>query len=589
MKISNKHTNVQNVSFSDFSGGLNTTKAPETIAENELAQSVNLEISQGQLRTCAGTDELFKDETKQFINIMYDHIGDVFILIDSDHNVYSLTHGEYSLVRLGKLTGDSDVQYAAWENGILIASGGRLQYYHNGNLDTIAGSFSQDSTNWSKAMPTDWVADNKYIVGDVVVYDEKYYVCKSEHTSASDFSVDSWSEKTLAAWKFATFYEKYSLVESEENIYVAKNTHISISDAPTVCHGVFIKSGRVWVYCDDELHASAVGDENNWTNISNDSSSSQWLQIGYKDGGYITGVCALSSDILIFKSNHYAYHLAGDFPNWTLSEIGRQIDCKDYNDCVSLANASLVLGKTMVQAIATTEAYGDMRAQEISAKISYDIADMGSVKVRYIPSLNQVWFISGESTFLFLDLNNNGFFRRAYTSPLMDAVEAQGNIYLVKNNGVYVLNSDHMRDERAGLRWKFQTKTLVAANAYLIKRVRVDVTPYYRNYALARFKVGDVVADISIPNNLYIYQDYSVVYGNKRSLKNKKRKSMWLNSDYIYDNDEYIYQNPEPIYHTGMYRTDIRCVNRKQAIKAYAHGSGGMTIFNAVSFEIAEV
>ena len=44
MKLSNRHSNVQTVAFSDFSGGLNTSLVPELIAQNELSKAVNVEL-----------------------------------------------------------------------------------------------------------------------------------------------------------------------------------------------------------------------------------------------------------------------------------------------------------------------------------------------------------------------------------------------------------------------------------------------------------------------------------------------------------------------------------------------------------------
>lgn len=499
MKLSNKHQNVQTVSFSDFTGGLNTTEAPESIEVNELAKSINVEISQGQLRTVAGTAKLFQDTSKDFDCLIYDSIGDIFLLTDTSRKVYSLTRDTYTLKALGTLTGASDVQYAAWEDGVIIASGGKLQYYHGGTLETLTNS-------------------------------------------------------------------------------------------PSVCHGVFIKDGRVWTYYSDELHTSAIGDETSWTNDSNDSSSAQWLQIGYKDGGYITGVCSLSSDVLVFKSNHHAYHLAGSFPDWTLSEIGRQIDCKDYNDCVALANASLILGKTSVQAVSTTDAYGDMRAQEVSSKVAQNIANMGAIRLRYLPSLNQVWFVNSDKKFMFLDLNNNGFFQRQYTTALTDCVEVSGGIYLCKNHGVYMLNASHMTDDGEYLQWVFQTKTLVANNSFLTKRVRADCVPYYRNHVEGKFVVGKVVLDAPMPNTaFYIWHDYTKIYHSRRSIRSKKVQALWSAGDEIYDNPEYIYLSPEPLYHEGMYRNEVRCVDRNRAIKSYARGNGGKMVFNSLSFDIAEV
>ena len=343
MRISSEHANQQTVRFSDFSGGLNTTDAPESIAENELSRSINVEIYNGQLKTVAGDRAVYKSSDVSFDNIIFDSIESKMLLTDTSRNIYLLEDG--TLTSKGELTGKSEVQYAAWEDGVLIASGGKLQYYHGGTLETI-------------------------------------------------------------------------------------------TNAPDVCRGVFIKQGRVWTFYDDVLKCSAIGDETAWTNDSNDSSSSQWLQVGYKDGGKIVGVCSLSSDILIFKDNRHAYHLAGAFPNWTLSEIGRQIDCKSYHACVALGNSTLALGRAKMQAVSVTDDYGDMMARDISQKIYQDIISLPTVRLRYLPSLNQVWLLGGTRSFLFLDANTGGWFTRKYNDYVMDAVEADGSIYFLKHGGL---------------------------------------------------------------------------------------------------------------------------------------------------------
>ena len=213
MRLANKHANVQNIRYSDFSGGLNTTDAVENIADNELSQAVNVEIYKGQLKTVAGNKAVYKDNSVTFDGIIYDSIESKTLLVDTSHKVYLLEDSK--LTEKGTLTGTSEMQYAAWEDGVLIASGGKLQYYHGGTLETVTNS-------------------------------------------------------------------------------------------PDVSRGVFIKQGRVWTFYDDVLKCSGVGDETNWTQKSDDNSSSQFLQIGYKDGGKIVGVSSLSSDTLIFKDNHHA-------------------------------------------------------------------------------------------------------------------------------------------------------------------------------------------------------------------------------------------------------------------------------------------
>lgn len=397
MRLSTKHANQQTVSFSDFSGGLNTTDAVEMLAQNELARAVNVEIYKGQLKTVAGTKTVYSDEGKAFNYIIYDAIESKILVTDTAHNVYLLEDGTLTLK--GQLTGVSSVVYAAWEDGVLIASGGRMQYYHGGTLETISNSFSDDIAKWTETTLQTWAASTAYTAGSLVTYDSKYYVCSLEHTSGTEFKADNWNEATISVWAFNTTYTKnVSVVKAYDKYYVANITHTSITDAPSACRGVFVKEGRVWTYYGDELHASAVGDETSWTSDSNDSSSAQWLQIGYKDGGSIVGVCSLSSDTLIFKDNHHAYHLAGSFPDWTVSEIGRQVDCKGFNCCVALGNSTVVLGKTKVQNVAVTDTYGDMMATDISAKVVSNITNLPSdVRMRYIPQLNQVWLMQRDT------------------------------------------------------------------------------------------------------------------------------------------------------------------------------------------------
>lgn len=497
MRISSEHANQQTVRFSDFSGGLNTTDAPESIAENELSRSINVEIYNGQLKTVAGDRAIYKSSDISFNNIIYDAIESKMLLTDTSRNVYLLEDG--TLTSKGKLTGKSEVQYAAWEDGVLIASGGKLQYYHGGTLETIA-------------------------------------------------------------------------------------------NAPDVCRGAFIKQGRVWTFYDDVLKCSAIGDETAWTNDSNDSSSSQWLQVGYKDGGKIVGVCSLSSDILIFKDNHYAYHLAGAFPNWTLSEIGRQIDCKSYHACVALGNSTLVLGRAKMQAVSVTDDYGDMMARDISQKIYQDIISLPTVRLRYLPSLNQAWLLGGTRSFLFLDANTGGWFTRKYNDYVMDAVEADGSIYFLKHGGLYVLDASLQSDDGNTMLWRFKPKTLVSDNNYLIKRVRIDTTPLRTNYANETLYVGRVRLSITQPESAeWVYENSMAIYNSELGVLAVQSKALETNSEELYLSPEELLDSELPLVLQSTYRSETRCVDREKSIHTSAYGSGGVTVFNSIAFDIVEV
>lgn len=496
-----KHKGQRSVSYADFSGGLNTSNAEEMIAENELSRAINVELdkSTGLLRTAAGTLSLYDDEDRTFRAMAWDAIGETFLVVDTLGKVYSWACGG-ALSEKGTLTGGLFPSFAAWEDGMLVASGGKLQYFHGGALETISSS-------------------------------------------------------------------------------------------PSVCNGVFIKSGRVVTYHGDRLEFSAVGDEQGWTEASDDDSSAKWLDVGYKDGGKIAGVTNLTSDILVFKDNGHAYHLYGEYPDWALKEISREVGCRGFRACCSIANEALVLSRSMVQSVRTTEAYGDMRAEDVSRKVENKILDMPQgVHIRYIPALNQVWFVEGSKRFLFLDVHSGGYFEREFNGHVQDALSVGDTVYVLKPHAIQRLDADSGFDEGLEVRWDFKCKTLVSPNEYLVKRARADITPFTDYNFSCTFRVGNVVVDGTLPKSAQaLYEDWTYLYDNRRSLWKTLTAPAYNNSDELYGNDDYLYENETELMSLNMYRTDARCVERLRSVGVQGKGFGGQCMFNAISFELAEV
>ena len=502
-QISDKHSNTQTVTYSDLRGGLNTGNASELIAENELAKAINVEVESvsGALKTVSGTDDLLVSEDIHFKAMMYDSIGDAILLVDENNKVYRTSREGRDTSQVGTIDGQESIEYTAWEDGIVICSGGKLQYYHRGTLETITDS-----------------------------------------------------------------------------------------GAPTACHAPFVKDGRIYVAIGDELHCSAVGDEHGWVSDSNDASSSQWLQVGYKDGGKINGVCSLASDIVVLKDNDRAYHIAGSFPEWSVSEIGRQVECKGFHSCVSLAQQALVLGTSSLQTIRSTDEYGDMKSANISQKVQKEIAALGNTKVRYIPSLNQVWLVTGAHRFLFVDMNTGGFFMRQYNSPVIDAIEINNSVYVLKRNKLCRLNPRHMSDDGEYLNWAIQAKTLTTPNSFLVKRMWVDTTPYFENYVEEIFEVDKCWLYGAVPwECMSVYNDRTKIFKSDRDICIHRHSPVFNLSDEAYRNPQDCWENDTYLKSTGMYRSQCRNIDRAKALKVRARGSGDPVLINSISFMVAEV
>lgn len=526
MRISTKHANQQIVEYRDFSGGLNTSNASEMIAQNELARAINIELDKptGLIRTVAGTRTLFQKEGAHFTDIFYDRIGNVFIVCDINKKVYVWhepnprdiidtkpidQQAKYmpnvwkdtDLIEVGTLTGNISPTFCLWEDGVLIASGGALQYCKNGTLQTIT------------------------------------------------------------------------------------------ANAPNVCNGVFVRDGRVWVYFDDRLHTSAIGDEESWTSDPNDQSTAQWVDIGYKDGGKIVGVVSLSSDVLIVKDNGHVFRLSGSFPEWAVKEISREVTCRGYRSSIGIVNNALILGDSFLQAISTTQEYGDMKATDISGKVKNEIYALPkNVKLRYVAPYNQIWLVDGDRRLLFLELDNNAYFEREYTTALQDVCYRNNEVYVLKKDKIQILDPDSVFDEDDFLKWRWRAKTLVSNNAYVVKRGRFDITPICDHYFDCWCIIGKADLHGTFQNlSCCLYEDYSPLYYSKRELFTQPIKADYLSSDELFLNSEYLFEGETKTFSLNQFRTDDRFIERLRSIKVESYGQGGQLIFNGLNFELAEV
>lgn len=500
-RISVKHNNQQIMEYRDFSGGLNTSTALEFIAPNELGKAVNVELdpSTGLLRTVAGTEDIYLNESLDFKAFYFDKTNETFVLCTNDNNVY-LYHDQILSDSVGTLTGTLFPEFAAWEDGVLIASGGKLQYEHGNTLETI-------------------------------------------------------------------------------------------NESPSTCNGVFVKTGRVWTYYNDTLHCSGVGDEHEWTSVSEVDSSSKSLEVGYKDTGKIVAVTNLSSDILILKDNGHAYHLYGDYPDWTLKEISRDIHCRGFRAVCALANSAMVLSDTMLQSVVTTQNYGDMRSEDVSAKVRDEIAALpADVRLRYLPVLNQLWFLSKKKRILFMDCGKGAFFQRKFTRELMDAIAVGDEVYTLKAHRIQRLKNRAPNDEGRPLHWEFWGKTNVSNNEFLVKRMRCCVTPEMDYPHECVFAIGKLPLVARLSRRLTgVYQNPEIVYQNPRELHEPHTEPEYTSDEVVYANPEEVYESEMPLVTASMYKTDKRCVQRLGAVRLMGRGTGSKFLFNSISYEYVEV
>lgn len=500
MKLGNKHGEAQTtIVRADFSGGLNTTANVDGIAENQLSLAVNVEVDHatGRLRTVAGTTDVFK-----FANIFaaaYDEINRVLLLATQDRSVYALSNDGRISDALGTLSGLLYPISTSWEDGLLLASGGKLQYFNGTTLETIA-------------------------------------------------------------------------------------------DSPNAT-GVYVRAGRVLVTDDNNVRYSGVGDETNWTENTGDNSSSKFVEAGYKDGGKLIGMVNLSTDILLVKDNRRLYRLSGEFPNWSIVEVSRNVEVSGRLGFCAVTDSVFILGRNAVQNIQTTNAYGDMKPQNVATLITKEIQQLpANAMLRYVPPLDQIWAISGKTALIF-DLVTNSWYQREFNSPVVDVISVGDSVFIIKSDRVSKLDGGTFFDSDRPLQWKWQAQRLVSQHEYLLKRTQVSVIPLSTLLYAGQIRVGAVLIGLPLPErNSKIYHNRSRIYKNHVKIcLAGRRRFVYSKSEYIFENLEPIYGNPQKIFSRPTIIKESRNVFRSRFIDIGGRGSVGGVVFVAVTLDIAEV
>lgn len=490
MKLSSKHQDVQRLIYNDFSAGLNSSAMEDNISENELREVVNMEVDKKTklLRTCKGTVDICKFDY-DVTSAAYDVINDMFLLFTKDYKIITTKDFE-SFTEAGTLTGTSPVITTSWENGVLIASGGRLQYSTKRGVKTLQNS-------------------------------------------------------------------------------------------PIHSKGAYIRSGRVLTFDNaDNVKYSSVGDEDNWEVDANDPSKALFAQIGYKVGGKILGMINLSKDILFIKDNGMVFRLENEYPDWKISELGRNIYCKSGLSFCNIGEKVIILGNGILQSVQTTQDYGDMKPTDIGQKVKREISSLeDDTKLRYIPPLNQLWFISHTKYVLVMDCETGAFFQRTFNTPVVDVVCVDEDIYIVRDHAVSKFTEDFI-DSGLPLAFTAKFKSAFSLNEILVKKINFGITPYITDYddAQSYLKIGKV--KLPFPKRRVPGSNITTSQNSFATIQP---------STSVYKNDRDVFADEEFVTPTSIISMRVRCISRTPMVRVQIWGNGFSFIMNYLGYDWVEV
>jgi hypothetical protein len=132
---------LQAIEFADFTGGINSSVAPQLLSPNEYLQIKNFEYSKNQLVTRGGLSEPLSTYDDDIKAVFYDESTNMFLVVLENKSVYVDDLAEEPVLA-GELTGNLHPHFCRFDGKIFIASGGKLQYYDytEEELITVAAS-----------------------------------------------------------------------------------------------------------------------------------------------------------------------------------------------------------------------------------------------------------------------------------------------------------------------------------------------------------------------------------------------------------------------------------------------------------------
>ena len=136
---------------------------------------------------------------------------------------------------------------------------------------------------------------------------------------------------------------------------------------------------------------------------------------------------------MFIKNNRHVYRLAGEYPDWVLNEVSRNVECSGRLSFCAVADAVYILGRNEVQVLQTVQQYGAVKPANVATLVTSEIKKLPlNAKVRFVPPIQQVWFIGNNGLVLMYDLALNAWYKRQFNSNVVDVIAVGDDVYVIK-------------------------------------------------------------------------------------------------------------------------------------------------------------
>jgi len=347
-------------------------------------------------------------------------------------------------------------------------------------------------------------------------------------------------------------YDNKILIASGGQIQSFDGTTLATLEGSPLTHHVSTCFGRVRAYniLSDVINYSAIGDPDGWVNAPADISSSQFVQIGYKDAGFITSTMMLSTDLIVLKSSGTPYRVIGedDFSTIRVVAAAEKVYAANYYSGLTVGNRCFFIGKEGFESFSTVTAYGAVKVDEpspgqfVNTRLALDSDD--SARLWHVPTRKQIWVKVRNDKFIYMyhyNLVANGvagsWTRRNFTNQINDVFTKGKDVFIIFDGMVGLLDETIDLDDDVPIISKMITKRKTPVQKkYVIG---------YLKYKSQNLIAGNAVLDVSTKQYSHtlttgdspVYGDDTPVFGDDSPIYGEEyttiRKNLNKRCDYL--------------------------------------------------------
>jgi hypothetical protein len=291
------------------------------------------------------------------------------------------------------------------------------------------------------------------------------------------------------------------------------------------CDMVFARDGRVVTAKAglDRLLYSGMGDVNNWFFKTTDQRNhtdldAVYMDVGYKDGSDIVAIVPLANDILVFKSYGNVFRIVGEYPDWSVQEVSRNVECANKNTAIQVGNNVYFLGKDGFRDLRTVVEYGAVKATPTGEKINRLLLNEAGLKAAlwHLPNKNQIWIKTQNQRRVFVyHYLWNAFTVRECDAEIRAVVSVGEKTYIAVGSTIGLLDEQAATVLGKSYPSLLKTKNLVHTRPVLIKQVFVNWYPLVDGSGELR------IGKLNLP--LVIENPGQKIGGNRESIQGNRR------------------------------------------------------------------